>query len=152
MVGVARWVRALFAPETHPLDRRLAVRGTLGLMAPLLLGQALGWNALNPVALAAFLLAFGDLAENRGWLARLTAGSAFGALAVATGALVGVYGAGAAAMALPVTWVFLELGLTSPGRSPADALRLGALFAAGGAWAVVLAWATRAIRPVQPLA
>jgi uncharacterized membrane protein YccC len=165
-------VRALFAPETHPLDRRLAVRGTLGLMAPLLLGQALGWNALNPVALAAFLLAFGDLAEDRGWLARLTAGSAFGALAVATGALVGahpaiaaggmllwgigaglagVYGAGAAAMALPVTWVFLELGLTSPGHSPADALRLGALFAAGGAWAVVLAWATRAISPVQPL-
>jgi hypothetical protein len=67
---------------------RLAVRGTLGLMVPLLFGQALAWPSTNVVAFAAFLLAFGDLSEDHGWL-RLAAGSLFGGLAVATGALIG---------------------------------------------------------------
>ena len=63
---LARWGRAIFALEPRPPDLRLALRGTLGLMVPLLLGHALSSPSLNVVALAAFLLAFGDLIEDRG--------------------------------------------------------------------------------------
>jgi hypothetical protein len=85
---LARWGRVLFALEARPPYLRLAVRGTLGLMVPLWFGQALTWPSLDVVAFAAFLLAFGDLSEDRGWLMRLAAGSLFGGLAVATGALI----------------------------------------------------------------
>jgi uncharacterized membrane protein YccC len=170
---VARWVRRLFAVERQALALRLAVRGTLGLMVPLLAEQALSRPALNVVAFAAFLLAFGDLTEDRGWLARLAAGSVFGALAVASGVLAGahpaaaalamlgwgvllglagVYGDGAAAMALPVAWAFLEIGLTAPDRSVSAAAEYGALFLGGGAWAIALAWAMLLVRRDRPLA
>jgi hypothetical protein len=170
---VARWGRGLFAIERNPLAVRLAVRGTLGLLVPLAAGQVLSWPSLNVVALAAFLLAFGDLTEDRGWLACLATGSVLGALAVATGVLAGahpvtatlamlawgmvlgvagVYGDGAAAMGLPVAWVFLEIGLPAPDRGIGQAVERGALFLGGGAWAVALAWATRLIRHERPLA
>jgi uncharacterized membrane protein YccC len=170
---LTRWRHALFALERQPLDLRLAARGTLGLMVPLLLGQALAWPSLDVIAFAAFLLAFGDLAEDRGWLLRLAAGSVFGGLAVATGALVGghplsatigmlvwgvalglagAYGDGAAAMALPVAWMLLELGLSAPSHTLAEAARLGALLLLSGAWAIALGWAIKAIGPDRPLA
>jgi uncharacterized membrane protein YccC len=170
--GVVRWGRALFTLERQPLALRLAVRGALGLIVPLLAGQALGWPALSVVALSAFLLAFGDLTEDRGWLARLATGSLFGALAVASGVLAGghvataalamlgwgvllgvagVYGEGAAAMALPVAWVFFEIGLPAPERSIATGLDRGALIVMGGAWAVLLAWTMRLVRRNRPL-
>jgi uncharacterized membrane protein YccC len=171
--AVARWGHGLFAVERQPLALRLAVRGTLGLTVPLLAAEALSRPSLTIVALAAFLLAFGDLTEDRGWLARLAAGSVFGALAVASGVLAGahpaaavlamlgwgvllglagVYGDGAAAMALPVAWVFLEIGLTAPDRSLGAAAERGALFLVGGAWAIALAWAMRLVRRDRPLA
>src|SRR5262245_49210322 len=173
MGGARRWRQGLFAVERRPLDLRLAARGTAGLMAPLLLGQALGWPNLTVIAFPAFLLAFGDLTEDRGWLRRLAAGSLAGAAAVATGALAGAhltsaalamlcwgvalglagaYGDGAAAMALPVAWMFLELGLTAPRHTLGEAGRLALLMLAGGAWAIALAWAIRAIVPNRPLA
>jgi hypothetical protein len=68
------WGRALFAVEPEALAWRLAVRGTLGLMVPLLLGHLVSWPSLTVVALTAFLLAFGDLVEDRTWLPRLAAG------------------------------------------------------------------------------
>jgi uncharacterized membrane protein YccC len=166
------WVGALFALEAKPPYLRLALRGTLGLMAPLALGNFLGFPALNAVAFAAFLLAFGDLTEDSRWLTRLAAGSLFGALAVGAGVLLGAtpvsaalgafflgaafglagaYGDGAAAMALPVAWMFLELGLAAPGHSAAEAARACALVAAGGAWAIALAWAIRVIGRDGPL-
>jgi len=173
MGGLRRWRQGLFAIERRPLDLRLAARGTAGLMAPLLLGQALGWPGLTVIAFPAFLLAFGDLTEDRGWLRRLAAGSLAGAAAVATGALAGAhlasaalamlcwgvalglagaYGDGAAAMALPVAWMFLELGLTAPRHTLGEAARLALLMLAGGGWAIALAWAIRAIVPNRPLA
>src|SRR5215470_17968146 len=173
MGGARRWRQGLFAVERRPLDLRLAARGTAGLMAPLLLGQALGWPSLTVIAFPAFLLAFGDLTEDRGWLRRLAAGSLAGAAAVATGALAGAhlasaalamlcwgvalglagaYGDGSAAMALPVAWMFLELGLTAPRHTLGEAARLALFMLAGGGWAIALAWAVRAIVPNRPLA
>jgi uncharacterized membrane protein YccC len=64
----------------------------------------------------------------------------------------GVYGNGAAAMSLPVAWVFLILGLAAPSHGLGEATRLGALFVAGGAWAIALAWAIKAVGPDAPLA
>jgi len=171
--SLARWPTALVALERHPLNVRLAVRGTVGLMVPLLLGQLLSWPALDVVAFPAFLFAFGDPIADGGSQRRLVTGSLFAAVAAAGGALVGVhpvsatvgmfvcggaiglagvYGDGAAAMALPVAWIFLELGLTAPLHTPLEAARLAALVFVGGAWAIVLAWATRVIRPDRPLA
>jgi hypothetical protein len=71
MDSLARWPTTLFALERHPLDVRLAVRGTLGLMVPLLLGQALGWPSFDVIAFPAFLLAFGDSVADGGRLRRL---------------------------------------------------------------------------------
>jgi len=45
--SLARGPTALVALERHPLNVRLAVRGTVGLMVPLLLGQLLSWPALD---------------------------------------------------------------------------------------------------------
>lgn len=171
--SLTRWPTALFTLERHPFNVRLAVRGTVGLMVPLLLGQLLAWPAFDVIAFPAFLLAFGDSTADGGGWRRLVTGSIFAAVAVASGVLVGVhpvsatvgmfllggaiglagvYGDGAAAMALPVAWMFLELGLTSPRHTPFEAARLAVLVLAGGAWAVALAGATRAIRPDRPLA
>jgi len=58
-------------------------------MGPLLLGHALAWPSLYVVALAAFLLTFGDLIEDHGWLTRLGVGSVCAGLAVASGVLAG---------------------------------------------------------------
>ena len=170
---VEQWGRGLFAVERHPLALRLAARGTLGLMVPLLAGLVLSWPSLNVAALAAFLLAFGDLTEDRGWLPRLAAGSALGALSAASGVLAGahpataalamlgwgtllgvagVYGDGAAAIALPVAWAFIEIGLPATDRGIGEAVARGALFLAGGAWAIALAWAMRIARRNRPLA
>lgn len=173
LARAARRIVGLFALESRPLYLRLAARGTLGLMGPLLLGRALGEPTLGVVGLTAFLLAFGDLSEDRGWLARLAAGGLIGGIAVATGVLLGAhplaaalgmlawgaalglagaYGDGAAAMALPIAWMFLEVGLAAPVHSLGEAARLGGLVAAGGAWAVALAWASRRLGPEAPLA
>jgi len=170
---LAHRVRALFASETRPLALRLAARGTFGLLVPLVLGNALSSPSLYVIGLAAFLLAFGDLGEDDGWLRRLATGSVGGALAAASGVLAGghpataalgmfvwgvvlgmagVYGDGAAAMSLPVAWTYLELGLAAPSHAISDAVRLGALFLGGGAWAIALAWAIKAIEPYAPLA
>src|SRR5262249_31951498 len=171
---LAHRVRALFASETRPLALRLAARGTFGLLVPLVLGNALSSPSLYVIGLAAFLLAFGDLGEGDGWLRRLATGAVRGARRAAGGGacgagpppraalglfvggvvlgLGGVYGEGAAAMSLPVAWPSLELGVAAPSHAISDAVRLGALFLGGGAWAIALAWAIKAIEPYAPLA
>ena len=165
-------IREFFALQSGQPDLRLASRGVLGLAVPFALGQALALPALTWVGVAAFLLAFGDLAGGKGQFIRLVMGTLLGAVAVASGVvagghvalaaagmfvwgagigLAGVYGEAAATMALPVAWAYLEVGLTSPSHALADAARLGALFAVGGAWAIVLAWAIKAVRPYGPV-
>jgi len=167
-----RWIRDLFTLQGGQPDLRLATRGVLGLAVPFALGQALSLPALTWVGVAAFLLAFGDLAGGKGQFIRLVMGTLLGAAAVASGVmagghvalaaagmfvwgagigLAGVYAEAAAAMGLPVAWAYLEIGLTSPSHSLADAARLGARFAAGGAWAIVLAWAIKAVHPYGPV-
>lgn len=170
---VLGWLRGLFALESHPLYLRLATRGALGLLVPLLLGRALGEPALDVVAFTAFLIAYGDLSEDHGWLRRLAAGGLIGGLAVATGVLLGIaplpaalgmlawgmalglagaYGDGAAAMALPIAWFYLELGLYAPVHTLGEAVERGALVVLGGAWAIALAWILRRLGPEGPLA
>lgn len=169
---VLAWLRGLFALDSHPLYLRLAARGTLGFLVPLLLGRALGEPALDVVAFTAFLIAYGDLSEDHGWLRRLAAGGLIGGLAVATGVLLGggplpaalgmlawgmalglagAYGDGAAAMALPIAWFYLELGLYAPVHTLGEAAQRGALVVIGGAWAIALAWALRHLGPEGPL-
>jgi uncharacterized membrane protein YccC len=65
--------------------------------------------------------------------------------------IAGVYGEQAAAMALPVAWMFLELGLSAPSHTLWDAARQGALVLVGGMWAIALAWGIKAIGPDRPL-
>jgi uncharacterized membrane protein YccC len=136
------------------------------------LAQLLAWPALTGVGVAAFLLAFGDAAGGRGRQHRLLIASGVGACAVASGvlagahwlsaalgmaawgvatALAGVYGAAAAAMALPVAWSYLEIGLSSPSHSLAQAGLHAALFAAGGLWATLLARLIGAVNTHGPL-
>ena len=153
-------------------DWRLASRGVLGLAVPWALAQLLAWPALTGVGVAAFLLAFGDAAGGRGGQRRFLIASGVGACAVASGvlagghwlsaalgmavwgvatALAGVYGAAAATMALPVAWSYLEIGLSSPGHSLAQAGWRAALFAAGGLWATLLARLIGAVNRHGPL-
>src|SRR5262249_60370437 len=89
--SLTRWPTALFTLERHPFNVRLAVRGTVGLMVPLLLGQLLAWPALDVIAFPAFLLAFGDSTADGGGWRRLLTGSIFAAVAVASGRLVGAH-------------------------------------------------------------
>lgn len=121
------------ALESVRPDPRLALRGVLGLMVPVLLGRALDLPALDLVGIAAFLLTFGDVtgSEEPRQLVRLAVATALGACAVASGAiagshhvaatigmfawgaavgLLGAYGNVGAAMGLPVAWAYLELG------------------------------------------
>lgn len=158
--------------QSDSLDLRLACRGTLGLAVPYLLGQALAQPELTGVGVAAFLLAFGDVAGGKGQLRRLLLGSVAGALAVACGVLagghwalaalgmalwgcalgvVGVFGEAAAAMALPVAWAYLEVGLSATPHTLAHATWLAGWFALGGLWAMVLARLMGAMNPHGPL-
>src|SRR5262249_50555463 len=137
--SLPRWPTALFTLERHPFNVRLAVRGTVGLMVPLLLGQLLAWSAFDVIAFPAFLLAFGDSTADGGGWRRLVTGSIFAAVTVASGVLVGAhpvsatvgvfllggaiglaggYGDGAAAVAVAVAWMVLALGLTRPRPPP----------------------------------
>src|SRR5262249_59050972 len=82
-----RWIRDLFTLQGGQPDLRLATRGVLGLAVPFALGQALSLPALTWVGVAAFLLAFGDLAGGKGQFIRLVMGTLLGAAAVASGVM-----------------------------------------------------------------
>src|SRR5260370_3531616 len=73
-------------PESLRPDPRLALRGVLGLMLPVLLGRALDLPALDLVGIAAFLLTFGDVtgSEEPRQLIRLAIGTVLGTAAFAT--------------------------------------------------------------------
>ncbi len=60
----------------------------------------------------------------------------------------GVYGDAFAAMSLPVIWAYATLGVPAAGHSPANAVRLGAMFAAGGVLTLAL---TLILRPLTRL-
>jgi len=127
-----RWLRTLFTLEARPPYLRLALRGTLGLMAPLAIGAALGWPALNAMAFAAFLLAFGDLTEDHGWLARLAAGSVFGGLAVGAGVLLGTTPVSASLGAFALGVAFGLAGAYGDGAAAHLGRLNGAVLGSGG--------------------
>lgn len=164
----------LLAPESWRPDPRLALRGILGLMVPVLVGRALDLPTLDLVGIAAFLLTFGDVtgSEQPRQLIQLGIGTVLGATALASGViagshtgaasagiftwgaiagLLGAYGNAGAAMGLPVAWAYLELGLTTPVHTTGHALALAALYAVGGVWAVILASLINVIGPYGPL-
>src|SRR5215471_11957827 len=161
------------APERLRADLRLALRGILGLMVPVLLGRALDLPAFDMVGIAAFLLTFGDVtgSEEPRQIIRLAVATVLGATALASGViagshalgatagmfvwsaaagLLGAYGNAGAAMGLPVAWSYLELGLTAPVHTLSHAFALAALYAGGGLWAVILASVINAIGPYGP--
>ena len=148
--GALSRLTGLLAPESWRPDPRLALRGTLGLMGPVVVGRALDLAALDLVGIAAFLLTFGDVtgSEQPRQLIQLGIGTVLGATALASGViagshtgaatagmftwgvvagLLGAYGNAGAAMGLPVAWAYLELGLTTPVHTIGHALALAAL-------------------------
>ena len=172
--GALSRLTGLLAPESWRPDPRLALRGTLGLMGPVVVGRALDLAALDLVGIAAFLLTFGDVtgSEQPRQLIQLGIGTVLGATALASGViagshtgaatagmftwgvvagLLGAYGNAGAAMGLPVAWAYLELGLTTPVHTIGHALALAALYAVGGVWAVILASVINVIGPYGPL-
>jgi uncharacterized membrane protein YccC len=172
--GVLPRFTGLLAPENWRPDPRLALRGILGLMVPVLVGRALDLSALDLVGIAAFLLTFGDVtgSEQPRQLIQLGIGTVLGATALASGViagahtgaatagmftwglvagLLGAYGNAGAALGLPVAWAYLELGLTTPIHTIGHALALAALYAVGGVWAVILASLINVIGPYGPL-
>ena len=172
--GVLPKPTGFLTPESLRPDLRLALRGVLGLMVPILLARALDLPALTLVGIAAFLLTFGDVtgSEEPRQLIRLALGTVLGATALASGViagshtaaattgmlawgavagLLGSYGNAGAAMGLPVVWTYLELGLTTPVYKPWHAFALAALYAVGGVWAVTLASLINVIGPYGPL-
>jgi len=172
--GTLPGLAGLLAPESWRPDPRLALRGILGLMVPVLVGRALDLSALDLVGIAAFLLTFGDVtgSEQPRQLIQLGIGTVLGATALASGViagshigaatagmftwgavagLLGAYGNAGAAMGLPVAWAYLELGLTTPVHTIGHALALAALYAVGGVWAVILASVINVIGPYGPL-
>ena len=172
--GTLSRLTELLAAESWRPDPRLALRGTLGLMGPVVVGRALDLAALDLVGIAAFLLTFGDVtgSEQPRQLIQLGIGTVLGATALASGViagshtgaatagmftwgvvagLLGAYGNAGAAMGLPVAWAYLELGLTTPVHTIGHALALAALYAVGGVWAVILASVINVIGPYGPL-
>ena len=172
--GVLPRPTGFLAPERLRADLRLALRGILGLMVPVLLGRALDLPAFDMVGIAAFLLTFGDVtgSEEPRQIIRLAVATVLGATALASGViagshalgatagmfvwgaaagLLGAYGNAGAAMGLPVTWSYLELGLTAPVHTLSHAFALAALYAGGGLWAVILASVINVIGPYGPV-
>jgi len=150
----------LLAADLLVFDRErlawgMAARTTAALMLPLLAAHLLAQPLLYWIGIGAFLLAIGDAAGEGepGRAGRLLLASLAGGLALACGVLAGgalplalagmlawgfltglagVYGNAAAAMALPVAWAYLELGLPASDRSAAHATTLAGLFVLGG--------------------
>ena len=123
--GMLPRLTGLLAPESWRPDPRLALRGILGLMVPVLVGRAADLPTLDLVGIAAFLLTFGDVtgSEQPRQLIQLGIGTVLGATALASGViagshtgaasagiftwgaiagLLGAYGNAGAAMGLPV--------------------------------------------------
>jgi uncharacterized membrane protein YccC len=172
--GMLPKLTGFLTPESLRPDPRLALRGVLGLMLPVLLARALDLPVLDLVGIAAFLLTFGDVtgSEEPQQPIRLAIGAVLGAAALASGViagshtvaatagmlawgamagLLGAYGNAGAAMGLPVVWTYLELGLTTPVHTLWHAFALAALYAVGGVWAVTLALLINVIGPFGPL-
>src|SRR2546423_1578597 len=82
--GVLPKPSGFLTPESLRPDLRLALRGVLGLMIPVLLARALDMPPLNLVGIAAFLLTFGDVIgpEEPRQLIRLGLGTVLGATAL----------------------------------------------------------------------
>jgi hypothetical protein len=154
-------VRAgLLAADLVTFDPRrlgwvLASRTSLGLALPLLLAHTLDQPGLVWVGLGAYLLAIGDCVDDGddAQVVRIAVGAVLGGLALATGVLaggsllmalagmavwgvvtgmMGVYGNAFAAMALPIAWAYVELGLPAATHTLPTALRTGGLFVLGG--------------------
>src|SRR5262249_30473410 len=89
--GVPPRLTRLLAPESWRPDPRLALRGILGLMVPVVVGRALDLSGLDLVGIAAFLLTFGDVtgSEQPRQLIRLGIGTVLGATALAGGVIAG---------------------------------------------------------------
>jgi uncharacterized membrane protein YccC len=158
----ARLIAAdLVAFDPHRLGWVMALRTTGGLALPLLLAQALGQPGLVWIGLGAYLLAIGDCIDDRdrGQPIRITVGTILGGLALATGVLagatlptalagmmvwgflsgmMGVYGNAFAAMALPVAWAYVELGLPASDHTLENAVISGGLFMLGGVLTLLL--------------
>jgi uncharacterized membrane protein YccC len=172
--GMLPKLTGFLTPESLRPDPRLALRGVLGLMLPVLLARALDLPVLDLVGIAAFLLTFGDVtgSEEPQQPIRLAIGAVLGAAALASGViagshtlaatagmlawgamagLLGAYGNAGAAMGLPVVWTYLELGLTTPVHTLWHAFALAALYAVGGVWAVTLALLINVMGPFGPL-
>jgi hypothetical protein len=62
---VLRKPSGFLTPESSRPDLRLAPRGVLGLMVPILLARALELPELNLVGIAAFLLTWATLRDRR---------------------------------------------------------------------------------------
>ncbi|MFG1400226.1 FUSC family protein [Roseixanthobacter pseudopolyaromaticivorans] len=171
----ARLVAAdLLAFDASRLAYVLAARTLVGLFVPLLLARALHMPSLIWVGIGAYLLAIGDCLDDgdRHQPLRLAVGSLLGGLALATGVLaganlplamagmlawgmitgmMGVYDNAYAIMSLPIAWAYVELGLPVDDHSLAHALYLGALFAAGGAFMLLLTFTLRLGGPHAPV-
>ena len=82
--GTLSRLTELLAAESWRPDPRLALRGTLGLMGPVVVGRALDLAALDLVGIAAFLLTFGDVtgSEQPRQLIQLVIGAALGGASV----------------------------------------------------------------------
>jgi uncharacterized membrane protein YccC len=164
----------LLAFDAGKLAWGLALRTIAGLMLPIFAAWLLDAPALNWVGVGAYLLAIGDSVDDgdRWQTMRLATGALNGGAALATGILsgsnllvamigmaawglltgfAGALGNTAAAMALPIAWGYLELGLPAPDHSLANALSKGGLFAAGGALVLALVTLLRLSGPYAPL-
>jgi uncharacterized membrane protein YccC len=150
------------------------LRGTTGLLLPLILALLLDMPALNWVGIGAFLLAIGDSTDDgdHAQPLRLALGALLGGFSLATGVLggenvflavlgmlfwgalaglMGVYGNAFATMGLPIAWAYVELGLPSRDHSLPNAVTLGSLFVLGGGLTMVLTWMVRVAGPYGPL-
>jgi uncharacterized membrane protein YccC len=160
--------------DLRQLGWRLALRGTTGLLLPLILALLFDMPPLNWVGIGAFLLAIGDSTDDgdRAQLLRLALGALLGGFSLATGVLggenlflavlgmlfwaalaglMGVYGNAFATMGLPIAWAYVELGLPTRDHSLANAIALGSLFVLGGGLTMVLTWMVRVAGPYGPL-
>ena len=147
----------------------LAIRTSLGLALPLLLAHTLDKPGLVWVGLGAYLLAIGDCVDDGddAQAIRIAVGAVLGGLALATGVLaggnllmalagmatwgvitgmMGVYGNAFAAMALPIAWAYVELGLPAADHTLPNALRTGGLFVLGGLLTLLLTLTLRRCR------
>ncbi len=139
----------------------------------MLLARAFAAPGLVYLGIGAYLIAIGDSVDDgdRGQPVRIVAGALLGAVALAAGVLLGgslaaavagmlvfgllagmmgVYGDAFAAMGLPVVWAYVELGAPATDHSAANALRLGAMFALGGALTLVVTLGLRPATRARP--